>query len=325
MPLDVARLRDSELTTSETPEACWAALLLWCTSWHQVPAASLPDDEKWIADKAGYVARGKVDKAWKEVRPGAMRGWVMCTDGRYYHPVVAEKARDAWQAKLKQRWLTECGRIKKHNDRHDGANVQRPTFEDWIAAGCPQGQPLYVPGDTGQKGGDVPRETHSKRQGEGQGQGQGQGQPYSVPTGTDGAGAPAVDKPVADMTQAELWKVGKSVLMEAGVPEAQCSPYVGALVKEFGNDIAVRAMRATVLSNPPDPRAYLKATCIRMKKEQVLPPRPPIHEVTVPSDEAEKTRAMLKARDEHWKRIQAERAARLAAEATGKPEEEKTA
>ncbi|MGH7462797.1 MAG: DUF1376 domain-containing protein, partial [Longimicrobiales bacterium] len=122
MPLDVQRLRDSELASNETPEACWAALLLWSASWHQVPAASIPNDDMWIAKHAGYQLRGKIDKSWKTVREGALRGWVECADGRLYHPVVAEKAIDAWQAKLEQRHRTECARIKKHNDRHEGAN-----------------------------------------------------------------------------------------------------------------------------------------------------------------------------------------------------------
>ena len=63
MPLDVARLRDSELASNEAPEACWAAVLLWSASWHQIPAASIPNDDKWIAKQAGYALRGRVDKA----------------------------------------------------------------------------------------------------------------------------------------------------------------------------------------------------------------------------------------------------------------------
>lgn len=170
MPLDVARLRDSELASNETPEACWAAVLLWAASWHQIPAASVPNDDKWLAKQAGYAARGKIDKAWPDVRAGALRGWIECSDGRLYHPVVAEKACEAWKAKLDQRWRTECGRIKKHNDRHH-TSIEKPTFADWLAAGCPVGQPLFVPRDTPPCPGDVPEETHSKGQGEGQGQG----------------------------------------------------------------------------------------------------------------------------------------------------------
>lgn len=174
MPLDVARLRDSELASNETPEACWAAVLLWAASWHQVPAASVPNDDKWLAKQAGYVSRGKVAREWSEVRIGALRGFVECSDLRLYHPVVAEKAIDAWKAKLRQRLNTECARIKKHNQRH-GTSIPYPEFDTWFAAGCPCGHSLPVPGDnndpsTGHTR-SVPRETPSKGEGEGEGQG----------------------------------------------------------------------------------------------------------------------------------------------------------
>lgn len=169
MPLDVQRLRDSDLASDETPEACWAAVLLWCASWHQVPAASIPDSEQWQAKQAGYASRGRIDPQWAKVREGALRGWVACSDGRLYHPVVAEKAREAWIGKMRQRWSTERARIKKHNDRHEGANVPMPTFEEWTACGCPQGQPLFVPGDKNQRPEDKGGDKASKGQGEGQG------------------------------------------------------------------------------------------------------------------------------------------------------------
>lgn len=99
MPLDVARLRDSDLASDETPEACWAAVLLWSASWHQIPAASIPDNDQWIAKAAGYAQRGKISPDWEKVRAGALRGWIRCADGRMYHPVVAEKALIAWGKK----------------------------------------------------------------------------------------------------------------------------------------------------------------------------------------------------------------------------------
>ena len=108
MPLDVVRVRDSDLAAEETPESCWAALLLWCASWHQVPAGSIPDSDQWQAKQAGYVARGRIDKTWESVRDGALRNWIKCSDGRLYHPVVAEKALESWQAKLAQRARTKA-------------------------------------------------------------------------------------------------------------------------------------------------------------------------------------------------------------------------
>lgn len=182
MPLDVVRLRDSDLAATETAEAFRAAVLLWCASWHQLPAASLPDDDRVLANLAGY---GRVVKEWLKEREGALRGWVKCDDGRLYHAVVAEKANEAWRGKLEQRWRTEAGRVKKHNQRHhlEGSDaVTMPDFEAWLSLGRPQGHALPVPEDKkgmspGQSGDGpqvVPGETASKGQREGQGQGQGQ-------------------------------------------------------------------------------------------------------------------------------------------------------
>ena len=110
MPLDVVRLRDSELVAEESPEACWAALLLWGASWHQVPAGSIPDSDQWQAKQTGVQRR-----RWARIRHGALRGWVKCSDGRLYHPWVADMAFRAWtakqrrQAKLNRRLQIESG------------------------------------------------------------------------------------------------------------------------------------------------------------------------------------------------------------------------
>jgi|GEM_PF-1215062 len=116
MPLDVARLRDSDMAAYESPEACWAGVLLWAAAWHQIPAASLPDDDRFLAKAAGY---GRVVKEWENVREGALHGWVKCADGRLYHPVVAEKALESWRAKLTHQWKKECDRIRKANKQRE--------------------------------------------------------------------------------------------------------------------------------------------------------------------------------------------------------------
>lgn len=145
MPLDVLRLRDSDISAIVSGDELRAAVLLWCASWHQIPAASIPDDDVVLAQLAGY---GRVVREWSKLRAGALHGWIKCADGRLYHPIVAEKANEAWQAKRAQRWKTECARIKKHNQRH-GEDVPFPTLEEFLAdvprdavapsRPCPQG------------------------------------------------------------------------------------------------------------------------------------------------------------------------------------------
>ncbi|WP_416046735.1 hypothetical protein [Cupriavidus basilensis] len=166
MPLDVVRLRDSDLAALEDPVACWAAVLLWCAAWHQLPAASLPDYDRVLSRLAGF---GRVVNEWLKVREGALRGWVKCADGRLYHPVVAEKAREARQSKVEQRWKTQCARIKKHNQQH-GISVPFPTLEQFMSSGCsrivPRDKPDMSTGTEDYCPGFVPRETPSKGQGQ---------------------------------------------------------------------------------------------------------------------------------------------------------------
>lgn len=132
MPLYGDRLFASTTWISASPEAKIAALRLW---WHayakEIPAGSLPDDDKLLADYAGY---GVGVKAWQRIRPQAMRGFVLCNDGRWYHPFVAERVMEGWSERLrnreKQRKWRESNR--PHNRSGDG-NVTVT-------------QPLHTPG-----------------------------------------------------------------------------------------------------------------------------------------------------------------------------------
>lgn len=165
MPLQVARLRDSDFAAEEDPEACWYGVLLWCASWHQVPAGSLPDSDAVLMKIVGL---GRDVKTWKKHKTGALRGFVTCDDGRLYHPVVAEQALASWQGKLEQRHRTECARIKKANQRN-GTDLPAPDFVTFVS----ERHPLSVPYLSLGTPTNVPEENPSKRQRQGQGERQG--------------------------------------------------------------------------------------------------------------------------------------------------------
>lgn len=110
MPLDVQRLRDSAIVFRVKPDEFMAAVLLWAAAWHQVPAASLPDDDAELCRLAGY---GRDLKAWKKVREGALWKFQKCSDGRLYHPVIAEIAIGAWEYREDYRRRTEAARVAK--------------------------------------------------------------------------------------------------------------------------------------------------------------------------------------------------------------------
>lgn len=101
-----------------TPEARCAAMTLWWQSWHQVPAGSLPANARLLASLAGY---GVAVAAFEAIQEQATRGWVLCADGRLYHPFLAKLALDAWEEKKEfERRKAEDRQRKK--DRRDGAS-----------------------------------------------------------------------------------------------------------------------------------------------------------------------------------------------------------
>ncbi|MBD1589644.1 DUF1376 domain-containing protein [Pseudomonas typographi] len=114
MPLDVGRVRDSNLAIEASGDEFRAAVLLWCASWNQVPAASLPNNDTALAAYAGF---GRDAKSWKKVRDGALRGFIECSDGRLYHPVVAEKAIEAWAERTEYRSNKKAEHDRKSRER----------------------------------------------------------------------------------------------------------------------------------------------------------------------------------------------------------------
>lgn len=106
MPLEVKRLLTSETWILGTGEERAAAIALWLESWHQVPAASLPDNDRMLA----HLSQAK---NWKKVKPHALRGWVHCSDGKIYHPVVAEKVLEGWIGKLLSSLSGSAGNAKR--------------------------------------------------------------------------------------------------------------------------------------------------------------------------------------------------------------------
>ncbi len=132
MPLDVSWLRDSDLTAVLSAEAFRATMFLWCACWHQVPAASLPNDDRILAKLAGY---GRDVESWTRVRDEALHGFVECSDGRLYHPVIATKALEADDQRKRQKErtqkATEARRGGKRNaEPDDNRNVGRHDNRD---------------------------------------------------------------------------------------------------------------------------------------------------------------------------------------------------
>lgn len=121
MMIDIPRLRGSEFDAILDDGAWRAGLNLWLTSWHQVPAASLADDDAALAKAAGL---GRDVRTWRKVKAEALRGWQLCSDGLLYHPVVAEMALEAWLEKLAQALSSGAGNAKRWGGVFDPAPIE---------------------------------------------------------------------------------------------------------------------------------------------------------------------------------------------------------
>lgn len=118
MPLDVQRLLTSETWVLGSGDERAAAITLWLVSWHQVPAGSLPDNDRMLAHLAQ-------SKNWNRVKAHALRGWSLADDGRMYHAVVAEKVLEAWLEKLAQRLSSGAGNAKRWGGEFDPAPIEQ--------------------------------------------------------------------------------------------------------------------------------------------------------------------------------------------------------
>lgn len=93
MPLLGDRLFSSDFDLDANDTEFRVGMKLWWAAWKQVPAGSLPKDDSRLCKLAGL---GENPAKWKKVRGVALRGFIECSDGRLYHPVVAQQAMIAW-------------------------------------------------------------------------------------------------------------------------------------------------------------------------------------------------------------------------------------
>lgn len=273
MPLEVQRLRKSRawLICKRRPELAFYMLNLWTASWHEQPAGSLEDDDDVLADLA------MCDPAkWMKLRADVLRGWIKCSDGRLYNKTVAEKANESWTSKLEHHYERARERLRKQNKTRTGQNLEpmaEMSFEAWNRSRLESGIPMEkaecsagIPAPAPAPGAGIPPENALKGEGQGEGKGQGEGQGKGETKNSDpagpAAGAAGIPAPTAqELTKTELWRAGKSLLAEQGMPIAQCGTFVGKLVKDYGDDIVVEAVRSAVVQRPADVAEWLVKAC----------------------------------------------------------------
>ena len=138
--LNADRLLASELVALATPEEGCAALMLWCRAWKQTPPASLPNDDRVLASFSRAGSR------WQKVREMALRGFVLCSDGRLYHPVLVEEAIRA--SSKRDAYKVDQERLRKWRS-------EQRERRDWIAS--------LQESERAENADETPDETHFKQ------------------------------------------------------------------------------------------------------------------------------------------------------------------
>jgi hypothetical protein len=129
MPLHGHKLEGSDFDSLANDTEYRAAHRLWWAAWQQqVPAASLPDNDRILCNLAGFQ---RDPKGWEKVREMALHGFVKCNDGRLYHRFLSIAAITAYEMRLKSSSKREADRKRlqewrdrqtKKPDRDDDGN-----------------------------------------------------------------------------------------------------------------------------------------------------------------------------------------------------------
>ena len=85
MPLFGAKLFESDFWSEANDTQRCAALRLWWAAWRQVPAGSLPTKDAVLCRLAGFEDNLK---RWAKVKAIVLHGFILCADGRLYHPLI---------------------------------------------------------------------------------------------------------------------------------------------------------------------------------------------------------------------------------------------
>lgn len=246
-PILRSRLFGSSFHARSSDSEWRAGVTLWLKAWEQIPAGSLPDDDIELC-RLAELARDL--KTWKKLKAGAMRGWVLCDDGRLYHPVVAEVVLTALNAKAAQRDKTLKARIaslqKALAEASDDVRKEAITEEiRKLSLSLSQKALASVTGSV------TDPVTGSKRREE-KGR-EGKGIDSSEPIGSGG-------KPPKLTDPAEIiFGYGLSMLVNAGTPEKQARSFLGGLRKEHGDQALIDSLRDCAKARALQPLEWLAA------------------------------------------------------------------
>ena len=251
LPLQVHRLLHSRLWLKARRDKAiaFAAVSLWCESWQQVPAASLPDDDELLAELAGCDAG-----EWARVKPHVMRLYVLCSDGRLYHRVVADQALIAWKTRATNRQRAREGAAARWGGNGPGGGGDASSIPG--ASGKQAASNAAGASDKhASSNGQAMLDDASGNAGLGLGLGLGENntsEPWRVRPPAVPAAAPPTPRDV-------VFNLGTPLLTQAGVTERRARAMLALVAKLHGDDAVVDALNDCARDRPIDPVSWLQA------------------------------------------------------------------
>jgi hypothetical protein len=276
MPLKVAALLNSELADLSTGAEFKAAVLLWCESWSQVPAGSLPSDERRLAKFAGVSI-----EEFPNISDMALRGWIKCNDGRIYHPVICDLAVVAWKNRRKQaensakRWASH-NQAKMRSDQNpqpvggdDQSRRKQKPIQGKVREGKVRESPLTPQTDPMGSDGKIALSTIIRVSKIGE-------KEFPITLGealeAEEAGDnknPAYLLP-EEIRKKEVWAMTKGALALNGLDQKAAGVVIGEMVKKHGLDADDLARAAVIVwrAAPRSAKPYFVSVCERIALER---------------------------------------------------------
>ena len=295
MPLLGTHLFGSEFNALATDAEYRAAERLWWAAWNQQPAGSLPNNDLALCKFAGKGDDAAAVKRWLKIKPRALHGFVLCSDGRLYHRFLCKQAVIAWEKRMEDRLKHEAEARRKKKERAERAamfdalkdvnitpdwNISTKDLRDLHAkhVTSPVTRTDAVTGGvnvTAKTGRDVTGRDDD-----------------SSDLRSAGADAPpAVDKSTGTPEHPERspGNLARRWLVQHGVERGDAAAFVNTLAAEFGTAVASQACAEAATKTPVgEAKAFLRRCAERIAA-------PPSN--TVPSAAAEQTQAYLAQRE----------------------------
>lgn len=154
-PLHFDRLRKSKWWRRASDLARARNVMLWGEAYKQQPAGSMPDDDDDLAEAAGF---GMDVEGFMAAKAEIMAPWVLCSDGRWYHPTVCEVVLEAWERASEKKKSAAAKKAAQRAKTRGHAPPREPVPDE--NANVPT-QTANVPGDNAENRGDI--HTHNRQ------------------------------------------------------------------------------------------------------------------------------------------------------------------